>query len=56
VYGQLQEQRIFSTLTYMFVKMTVQFQGQNFFKTILKEIKTASIMESIFLLFFRSKA
>lgn len=38
-------------LNYMFVKMTVQFQGQNFFKTILKEIKTARIMESRFLLF-----
>lgn len=35
--------------------MTVQFQGQNFFKTILKEIKTARIMESRFLLFSGAK-
>lgn len=42
-------------LNYIFVKMIVRFQGQNFLKPILKAIKTARIMESRFLLLSGSK-
>lgn len=52
---QVQAQRIFSMLNYMFVKVTAISKADFLEKTMLKKNETARIMENRFLLFSGAK-